>query len=139
MKQSTRRSEMVADQVRMAMGELLLRELHDPRIGFTTVTAVKMSPDLSFARIYVSVYGDAEAKKKTMDGLHAATGFIRRELGHRLKLRLTPEIAFEYDASVEYGAHIEEVIQQIKKSSPAKDGEGETGEERSSSKAPNHE
>lgn len=121
MKEPTRRSEQVADQVRMAVGEMLLRQLHDPRIGFTTVTAVNMSPDLRFARIYVSVFGDAEAKKKTLEGLHAATGFIRRELGHRLRLRFTPEIVFEYDGSVEYGAHIEEVIQHLKKNPP--DGE----------------
>jgi ribosome-binding factor A len=108
----------------MSVGELLLRQLHDPRIGFTTVTAVKMSPDLRFARVYVSVYGDAEARKKTLQGLHAATGFIRKELGHQLKLRYTPEIVFEYDESVEYGAHIEEVIQQLKKS-PGSGGEDE--------------
>jgi ribosome-binding factor A len=123
MKAPSRRPEQVADQVRMAVGELLLRRLHDPRLGFTTVTAVKMSPDLRLARIYVSVYGDAEARKKTLQGLHAATGFIRRELGHQLKLRYTPEITFEYDESVEYGAHIEEVIQQLKKSSDT-GGEG---------------
>ena len=116
MKEPSRRPEQVADQVRMTVGELLLRQLHDPRIGFTTVTGVKMSPDLRFARIYVSVYGGDEAKKKTLEGLHAAAGFIRRELGHQLKLRYTPEIAFEYDESVEYGAHIEEVIRQLKKS-----------------------
>ncbi len=113
MKAPTRRSEQVADQVRSLVGELLLREIHDPRIGFTTLTEVKMSADLRHARIYVSVYGDDETKKKTMDGLHAATGFIRREIGHQLRLRYTPEIVFEYDPSVEYGAHIEEVIRHI--------------------------
>lgn len=113
MKTPTRRSEQVADQVRITVGELLLRELHDPRIGFTTITAVEMSPDLRHARIFVSVFGDAEARKKTMEGLEAAKGFIRRQLGRRLPLRHTPEIAFEYDASVEYGAHIEDVLQHI--------------------------
>lgn len=97
----------------MLVGELILRELHDPRVGFTTVTGVRMSPDLRNARIFVSVFGNAEAQKKTMEGLHAATGFIRRELGHQLKLRFTPEIIFEYDTSVEYGAHIEEIIRHI--------------------------
>jgi ribosome-binding factor A len=117
MKEPSRRPEQVADQVRMTVGELLLRQLHDPRIGFTTVTAVKMSPDLRFARIYVSVYGGDEARKKTLEGLHAAAGFIRRELGRQLKLRYTPEVTFVYDESVEYGAHIEDVIRQLKKSS----------------------
>lgn len=123
MKQPTRRSEMVADQVRMTVSELLLHEIHDPRIGFTTITGVTMSPDLAFARVFVSVYGDAEAKKKTLEGLRAATGFIRRELGHRLRLRLTPEIAFQYDDSAEYGAHIEDIIQQIKKAPASEDND----------------
>lgn len=123
MKGPTRRSEQVADQVQITVGEMLLGQLHDPRIGFTTVTDVKMSPDLRFARIFVSVYGDLDTRKKTLEGLQAAQGFIRRELGHKLGLRFTPEIAFEYDTSVEYGAHIEEVLQQIKK--PVPDGSDE--------------
>lgn len=118
----TRRSEQVAEQVRVTVGQMLLGQLHDPRIGFTTVTGVKMSSDLRFARIYISVYGNAEARKNTLDGLHAATGFIRRELGRQLRLRYTPEIVFEYDESVEYGAHIEDVLKQIK-TPPEEDSE----------------
>lgn len=124
MKGPSRRTEQVADQVRIAVGEMLLHRLHDPRIGFTTITAAKMSPDLGMARIYYSVLGDAAARKRTLEGLHAATGFIRRELGHQLRLRVTPEIVFEYDDSVEYGAHIEEVLQQIHKNAPADHEDG---------------
>jgi ribosome-binding factor A len=83
-----------------------------------------MSPDLRVARIYYSVLGDADARKRTLEGLHAATGFIRRELGHQLRLRVTPELVFEYDESVEYGAHIEEVLQQIHKNAPADQEDG---------------
>ncbi len=114
MKSTSHRPEQVADQIRMLVGEMLLRQLHDPRIGFTTVTAVKMSRDLRHARIYISVYGDSASRERTMDGLEAARGFIRREIGHQLNLRFTPEIVFEYDESVQYGAHIEEVLQHLK-------------------------
>lgn len=124
MKGPSRRTEQVADQVRIAVGEMLLHRLHDPRIGFTTITAAKMSPDLRVARIYYSVLGDTAARKRTLEGLQAATGFIRRELGHQLRLRVTPEIVFEYDESVEYGAHIEEVLQQIHRNAPGDQQDG---------------
>ncbi|MDD5543742.1 MAG: 30S ribosome-binding factor RbfA [Acidobacteriia bacterium] len=113
MKPSGRRPEQVADLVRMMVGQMLVRDLKDPRIGFTTITGVKMSPDLHVARIYVSVLGDVQVRQQTLEALQAARGFIRHELGRELRLRITPELHFQYDPSVEYGAHIEEVIQKI--------------------------
>lgn len=112
------RSERVADLVREEAARLLQTEVHDARLGFVTVTEVRMSPDLKHARIYVSLLSDGEARARAMSALEAARGFIRHRLGQTLRLRYTPEIAFCLDTSIEYGAHIEDLIQQVRDGSP---------------------
>ena len=92
----------------------IVRDLKDSRIPMmTSVVAVRVTNDLSYAKVYVSVMGDEEVQKKALAGLKSAAGFERREVGHRLTLRHTPEILFELDHSIEHGAHINQVLNDI--------------------------
>jgi len=93
---------------------MLMRTIKDPRIGFVTITRVEVSEDCRSAKVYFSVAGTLEERKKSMKGLDSAKGYVRRELGRRIRLRYTPEIMFQFDPSIEYAIHIGEVIQQLK-------------------------
>lgn len=98
---SVRRAERVGQEIRDEIATMIGRELKDPRIGFVTVTRVDLTPDLRFARVYVSAFGDKAAQDKSLEGLKQATGFVRREVGRRLRMRLTPEVLFIYDKGVD--------------------------------------
>lgn len=94
----------------------VIRELKDTRIPMmTSVVAVRVTNDLSYARVYVSVMGDKDVQKNAIAGLKSAAGFARREIGRRLQLRHTPELLFELDRSIEEGAHINQLIHDINK------------------------
>ena len=94
----------------------IIRELKDPRIGImTTVTAVEVAPDLKTCKAYISVLGDEEAGKATIEGLRSAASFVRRELAHRVNLRNTPEIKFILDQSIEYGVNMSKLIDEVTK------------------------
>ena len=108
------RKDKVGEEIKREVSLIIQEELHDPRLGFTTITRVDLSSDLRFARIFFSVYGDAEQWKNTQVGLEHAAGFIRRLLGERLGLRFVPEIVFQSDHSSEYSILIEQQLQQIK-------------------------
>ncbi len=110
-----KRSEKVADLIRKEVSEMLLRTIKDPRIGLVTITKVKVSEDYRFARIQFSVPGSIEERERSLKGLDSARGYIRRELARRMNLRYTPELFFEFDPSIEYAIHIEEVFQSLKK------------------------
>ena len=107
------RKDKVAEEIKREVSLIVQEELHDPRLGFITITNVDVTPDLRFARIFFSVYGDPEHWKKTQEGLEHASGFIRRMLGERLGLRFVPEIVFQSDHSCEYSILIEERLQEI--------------------------
>ncbi len=93
----------------------VIRDLKDSRIPLmTSVVAVHVTNDLRYAKAYVSVMGDDATKKKAMDGLKSAGGFIRREVGKRVNLRYTPEFIFELDHSIEHGSHIDKLLKNIK-------------------------
>jgi ribosome-binding factor A len=110
-----RRIGRIEEQLRIELSEIIEREIQDPRIGLATVTAVKVSPDLRHARVFVSVLGDEEQRKKTLQGLSSAAGYARRSLSQRLHhLRRIPELTFAYDESIEKGIRIEELLEQIK-------------------------
>ena len=110
-----RRIDRIEEQLRIELSEIIEREIQDPRIGLTTVTAVKVSPDLRHARVFVTVLGDAAQRKRALEGLHSATSFARRSLSKRLHhMRRIPELSFDYDESVEKGIRIEELLDQIK-------------------------
>lgn len=109
------RQERVAEALREEISSLL-SELKDPRVGFASITRVEVSSDLRYARVYVSVLGDEAGKKATMEGLHSATGFIRSEVGRRVRLFRTPEISFHLDESLEKGARVLKLIAEVERS-----------------------
>jgi len=110
----TRRTERVNKLIRQEISELIQRHIKDPRLGgFVSVTEVFSSPDMKYARILVSSICSEDEKQETLSALASATGFIRNELGRRLKLRRVPGLSFEWDSSIERGAHILELIDKI--------------------------
>ena len=92
---------------------MLLTDLKDPRIGFVTVTDVEMTGDLRSAKIFISVMGGEDKVKSSLEGLQSALGFIRREIGQRIKIRFTPEISFALDTSLDYGDHIQKLLLKV--------------------------
>jgi ribosome-binding factor A len=107
------RSSRVGDQIRVEISDLLAREVHDPGIGFLTVTDVKVTPDLQQARVYYTTMGDDKARRESRRALERATPFLRRQLGRRLRLRRIPELQFFFDESIERQDRIERILQEI--------------------------
>ncbi len=107
------RVEKLQELIKQEMSKMLLREIKDPRIGFVTVTDVEVTGDLREAKIYVSIMGGEEQVKSSLEGLHSALGFIRREIGRRIRLRFTPEISFALDNSLDYGEHIQKILLKL--------------------------
>jgi ribosome-binding factor A len=105
----------VGEQIKKELSVLIQSELKDPRIGFVTVTGVEVPNDLSQAKVYLSVLGDEEQKKNTLSALDKANGYLRSELGKRVRLRHTPELIFKFDESIAYGSHIEKLLSDIEK------------------------
>lgn len=95
------------------LGDIIGRKIKDPRIGFVTVTDVQVTGDLQQATVYISVLGDDNQKENTLKALAKAKGFIRSEIGQRIRLRKTPEIMFEFDESINYGNRIQTLLHQI--------------------------
>ena len=108
-----KRSEKVADLIQKEISQMLLKSVKDPRIGFVTITRVTVSEDCRFAKVYFSVVGTLAERENSMKGLDSAKGYVRKELGRRIRLRYTPEILFQFDPSIEYAIHMEELIQSI--------------------------
>lgn len=107
------RAARVAEQMKKELTDIIGRKIKDPRIGFVTITDVRVTGDLQQATVYISVLGDDEQKQNTLVGLAKAKGFIRSEIGHRIRLRKTPEIQFEFDESIEYGNRIETLLHEL--------------------------
>ena len=107
------RIEKLQELIKQETGKMLLNDIKDPRIGFVTVTDVEMTGDLREAKIFVSVMGGDEQVKNSLEGLQSALGFIRREIGKRIRLRFTPEISFALDTSLDYGDHIQKLLLQV--------------------------
>lgn len=108
-----KRSQKVAEAIHEEISRLLVKGVKDPRVGFVTVTGVKVTDDLHLATVYFSVIGTDEERKGAEAGLNSARGFLRREVGKMLRMRYVPEILFKYDESVVYGSHIESILKQI--------------------------
>lgn len=114
------RPQRVGEQMKKEVSEILRLELKDPGlINLTSVTDVEVSRDLRYARIFVSIYDNKEAQEKVIKILNKAAGFIRSEIGKRIRLRHVPEIEFRLDRSIEYGAHIEGVLKSLENESGA--------------------
>lgn len=107
------RPERVREFIKEQVGEIIQRDLKDPRIGFVSVTSVEVSADLRHAKVFVSVLGDAQAKADTMAGLESAQGYVRGELGRRLQMRFFPEVLFRLDESIERGVRVMSLIRQV--------------------------
>lgn len=107
------RVEKVQELMKQEVSKMLLRDIKDPRIGFVTVTQVELTGDLREAKIYVSIMGSEQQTEDSWQGLQSALGFIRREIGRRIRLRFTPSISFALDKSLDYSAHIQELLNKI--------------------------
>lgn len=109
------RANRVAEQMKKELGDILTTKIKDPRVGFVTVTDVEVTGDLQQATIYVSVLGTDKEKEDSLLGLSKAKGFVRSEIGKRIRLRKTPEVTFEFDEAYEYGNHIESILRDLNK------------------------
>ena len=110
----TRRTDRINGLLRQEISQLLYQELKDPRLsGVVSITHVETSPDLRFARVFVSVLGSLEDEKTALDGITSATGFLRRELRVRLDLRHIPELKFILDQSMEQAEHIVKLMDHL--------------------------
>jgi ribosome-binding factor A len=103
----------VAEQVREDLTELIAREVHDPGIGFITITRVQVTPDLQQARVSYTTLGDPKARRESQRALERAAPFLRRHLGRRLRLRRVPELQFFFDESIERADRIEQILQEL--------------------------
>jgi ribosome-binding factor A len=115
MKSSSRRPEQVAETLRQVITEGLAREVRDPRVGFVTVTGVLVTPDLSHARVMVSVPGEEADKSRALEGLQSAARFLRSRAARALSTRIVPELHFELDRGLAHAARINELLQEIRR------------------------
>jgi ribosome-binding factor A len=112
---SSIRPERIAQEIQAAVADLLIRgTIKDPRVGFITLTGVKVSPDLSVAQVFYSMIGTDQQKADTQAGLNAAKGYVRREVTKRVKLRVSPEVFFSFDPSLEEGDKIERLLKEVR-------------------------
>jgi ribosome-binding factor A len=107
------RVNRVGEQMKKELGDIISRKIKDPRVGFVTVTDVQVTGDLQQAKVYISVLGDEQQREDTLKGLAKAKGFIRTEIGQRIRLRKTPELIFEFDETMAYGNRINSLIHEL--------------------------
>jgi ribosome-binding factor A len=107
------RPDRVGDQIRSELASLLMREVHDPGIGFVTLTRVQVSPDLQQARVHYTVLGDDKARASSARALDRASSFLRRQIGQRLRLKRVPELVFFYDDSIAGQDRIERILNEL--------------------------
>jgi ribosome-binding factor A len=107
------RPERVGEEIRQELTQLIARDVHDPGVGFVTLTRVKVSPDLQMARVYYTSMGDDKVRRETQRALDRATPFLRRHIGSRVRLRRVPELRFEFDRTVEHTDRIERILMDL--------------------------
>jgi ribosome-binding factor A len=112
------RPDRVADQIRSEVASMLAREVHDPGIGFVTITRVQVTPDLQHARIHYTALGDDKARAASAKALGRAAVFLRRQIGARLRLKRVPELEFLYDESIAGQDRIEQLLNSIRAGGP---------------------
>ena len=112
---SNMRAERVGEQMKQEIMDIVNNKVKDPRVGFLTITDVELTNDLSHAKVYLTVLGSNKEIDNTFKALEKAKGFIKSELGSRMRLRIIPDLTFEYDKSIEYGNKIERMIQDLHK------------------------
>ena len=116
---SVPRTSRLAGEIQAKASEVLAREVHDPGIGFVTLTRVQVTPDLQLARLYYTTLGDPASRRATERALERATPFLRRQLGQRLRLRRVPDVQFVFDQSIAHQARVEEILREIHASEAA--------------------
>jgi ribosome-binding factor A len=112
------RPDRVADLIRAELALLLTREVHDPGVGFVTITRVQMTPDLQQARVFYTALGDDKARKNSERAIERAGPFLRRQIGSRLRLKRVPELTFLYDESIAGQDRIERLLNEVRTSTP---------------------
>ena len=117
------RVEKVQEFIKQEISQIILNEMKDPRIHFVTVTGVEATADLRQAKVFVSLYGKKKKKKETWQALEKAAGFLRSEIGRRIRLRCTPELSFQLDETLAYSEHIQRLLLQVQR----EDGEKHNG------------
>ena len=115
-----KRSDRVSDMIRQVIGEMLLRELNDPRLISVTITGVEVTDDLKTATVFFSAMGSQVQEEASLHGLQRAAGYMKKKLGRELRLRYVPDLLFKVDHSFDYGSRIDRLIQNIKEE-PGKD------------------
>lgn len=109
------RGDKINEEIRREASEIIQNHVKDPRLtAMVSVTKVDVTKDLRYAKIFVSIFGSDEARNESFNALKNSSGFIRHELGKRVNLRYTPEVIFELDSSIEYGMHIDALLEHIK-------------------------
>ena len=120
------RPDRVGDQIRVEVADLLAREVHDPGIGFVTITRVQVTSDLQLARVFYTALGDEAARRSSGKALHRAAPFLRHQIGQRLRLRRVPVLEFRFDESIERQERFERLLGEIHEAQGAKDATPDT-------------
>lgn len=115
------RPNRLAHELKNEISSIITREMPHHQFGFLTITEVKVSPDLRYARVFVSVLGPPEEQRRTLDLLNSEKSFVRQLIGKRFRLRHTPEISFVYDETIEHGDRLLQMIEEVKKELPEED------------------
>ncbi|HUG15209.1 MAG TPA: 30S ribosome-binding factor RbfA [Thermomicrobiales bacterium] len=116
---SGRRQERVGDLIRDEVSDIIRRDVNDPRLGFVTITRAELSPDLRYARLFVSVFADDAERKQTLEVLNRASSFIRRTLAPRLRMRSIPELSFRLDQSMEHAESVARILRELETDEPS--------------------
>lgn len=109
------RAEKLQALIKQELSNMLIRDVKDPRVKFVTITGVEVSNDLSYAKVYVSLYSSEEQQAQAWKGLQHGLGYFRTEIAKRIDLRVAPQLSFHKDTSMEYSAHIESLLHELKK------------------------
>lgn len=121
------RAFRLAESIKAEVSKIIREDIKDPRLGFVTVTDVEVAEDLRHAKIFVSILGNEEEIKSSMDVLNKAAGYMRSELGKIISIRYFPEITFKYDQSIEHGAHISKLLREVSAKGDSTDGDDNEG------------
>jgi ribosome-binding factor A len=122
---SGRRNERLGEEIREEVARIIAEGLKDPRIGFVTITRVDLTADLRNARVYFGVLGDPAQRDKTLAGLRQAAGFVRRELGRRIRVRHTPELEFKYDSGLDATDRVAQILDETRAQPTSADDSGD--------------
>lgn len=118
----TRRNERLAEEIREEVAAIIGRRLKDPRIGFVTVTRVELAHDLRNAKVMVGILGGEAERAKTLEGLRKAAGFVRREIGRRIRMRYVPELIFQFDVGLDATDRVARLLDEVERADAATRG-----------------